>query len=197
MTSSISTYEIQDTHHFDDDFHDLFTELDQLEPFDIKKEELAAQLAALLSYSNETRSEFSRISGWKKSRVSNVLNGRGNPTFKTLWEFSRYLGYEADLIFRLPNKAHAKQPWSITRQEIQNSYVPSSQYWHINIDVQSAAEVAIDMLSGNHKTYYLSISAATNSIDQQQHTYFIPTKPTSTITVPKLEIKELACQKII
>ena len=172
--------------------------MDQLEPFDIKKEELAAQLAALLSYTNETRSEFASISGWKKSRVSNVLNGRGNPTFKTLWEFARYLGYEADLIFRLPNKAPAKQPWSVTRKETQHAHAIASQYFHI-VYVQSAKEVAIDLLSGNHKTHYLGIDVATNSksLNQPLHVYRMPMKPTNTNTAPKSETKELVCQTII
>jgi len=103
---------IQDNFKFNDKLYDLFSELDRLDPFDIKKEELAAQLAALLSYAGETRSEFASKSGWKKSSVSNILNGRGNQTFKTLWEFAQYLGYEADLHFRRSTESPAKQPWN-------------------------------------------------------------------------------------
>ena len=89
----------------EEDFHSLFDDLEALEPFDVKKEEVAAQLAALLSHKKTTRSSFSRLSGWKRSRVTNVLNGNGNPTFKTLWEFAKHLGYEADLNFRLDRKS--------------------------------------------------------------------------------------------
>jgi len=95
-----------------DECRDLFSDLEPLDPFDIKKEELAAQLCALLAYTETTRTELSNISGWKKSRISSILNGNGNLTFKTLWEFARYLGYEADLNFRKPRKNQAKQPWS-------------------------------------------------------------------------------------
>ena len=156
MTGSTSVYAIQQDLPSEKDFHDLFAELDELEPFDIKKEELAAQLAALLSYTNKTRSEFAVSSGWKKSRVTNVLNGRGNLTFKTMWEFARCLGYEADLNFRRPNEAPAKQPWRRIKEEVQYLSSKDTQPCYV-IHLQTAHEVARDMKEGNHKDYYFSI----------------------------------------
>ena len=158
MTSSTHIYAIQEDLPSEQDFLDLFAELDQLTPFDIKKEELAAQLAALLSYANVTRSDFAFKSGWKKSRVTTVLNGSRNPTFKTLWEFARNLGYEADLIFRLSNETPASQPWQCRKthtyeyyHEIESQYLPC-------IRIQTAEEVVLDIVNGKHEGHYYSIS---------------------------------------
>lgn len=103
------------------DFQDLFAELDEIDPFDIKKDELAARLTALLSYSHETRSSFAKISGWPKSQVTALLNGKRNPTFKTVWEFARNLGYEADLTFRKSDEAPSRQPWQV-KINVQKNY---------------------------------------------------------------------------
>lgn len=201
MTSLISASVIEDSFPTEDDFHDLFSDLEQLEPFDIKKEELAAQLAALLSCVEETRSGFANKSGWKKSRVSNVLNGRGNPTFKTLWEFARYLGYEADLHFRRPNELPAKQPWNFRKQEIQStSRIEKCSLYPF--EVQTAKEVAKDMLEGKHKELYLSITTSTYSNSFGQPQQFpdrnnLPHKLTFTIPAPRLDIKETICQKML
>ncbi|MGZ8160404.1 MAG: hypothetical protein ACXWT4_16570 [Methylobacter sp.] len=182
----------------EEDFHDLFAELDQLDPFDVKKEELAAQLAALLSYADISRSRFASISKWKKSRVTNVLSGDANPTFKTLWEFARCLGYEADLNFRQPNKAPTKQPWHIEKLEIQHTIaiecMPDSFLQH-----QTVHEVFMDMLTGNHKDFYLSISAPNNldrnmlnNLDQHMSLprAYPSTMNTIPLTIPKLKAKE-------
>ena len=156
MTSSTSIYAIQENLPSEQDFQDLFAELDQLTPFDIKKEELAAQLAALLSYADETRSGLARISGWKKSRVTNILNGSGNPTFKTLWEFARHLGYEADLIFRMSNETPANQPWQCRKKYTYQDHGIESQYFPI-IRIQTAEEVASDIVNGKNEDHYYSI----------------------------------------
>jgi len=112
------------------DYLDLFGELDEIDQFDIKKEEISAQLTALLSYSNKSRTELSEISGWKKSRVTNILNGRGNLTFKTIWEYAKFLGYEADINFRTPDQVPAFQPWNIRNQEMQ---------WKIDIRIEAVS----------------------------------------------------------
>ena len=125
-------------------FYDLFAELDALEPFDIKKEELAAQLAALLSYTKTTRSDFAQVSGWQKSTVTSVLNGKRNPTFKTLWEFAHYLGFETDLIFREPNELPARQPWQ--PKECQS------------LHFQKAENVVLDVEKGCHYEFYVGFN---------------------------------------
>ncbi|MEI6707410.1 MAG: helix-turn-helix transcriptional regulator [Methylococcales bacterium] len=125
-------------------FYNLFAEFDALEPFDIKKEELAAQLTALLSYSKTTRSDFAQLSGWQKSTVTAVLNGKRNPTFKTLWEFARYLGYEADLVFREPNELTARQPWQ--PKECQS------------LHFQRAEKVILDVEKGCHYEFYVGFN---------------------------------------
>jgi transcriptional regulator with XRE-family HTH domain len=128
----------------EENFYDLFAELDGLEPFDIKKEELAAQLVALLSYTKKTRSDFAQMSGWQKSSVTAVLNGKRNPTFKTLWEFARCLGYEADLIFRSANELPAHQPWQPKKYN--------------RLEIQAVEKVALDIKNGCHYDCYIGFN---------------------------------------
>jgi transcriptional regulator with XRE-family HTH domain len=135
---------IQENTLDEQNFYDLFAELDALEPFDIKKEELAAQLTALLSYTKTTRSNFAQVSGWQKSTVTAVLNGKRNPTFKTLWEFAHYLGYETDLIFREPNEPHHRQPWQ--SKECQS------------LHFQKAENVVLDVEKGCHYEFYVGFN---------------------------------------
>ena len=96
-----------------------------------------------------TRSAFARSAEWKRSRVTNVLNGSKNPTFKTLWEFARKLGFEADINFRMPTEAHALQPWQKNTRIIPRAM--------IDIHYQTAFEVARDIINENHKSHYLSL----------------------------------------
>jgi transcriptional regulator with XRE-family HTH domain len=143
------------------DFHDLFSDLAPLQPFDIKKEELAAQLAALLAHTDTSRSEFAALSDWKKSRVTAILNGNGNPTFKTLWEFARFLGYEADLHFRRPEDAHAQEPWNskspaFTQDDIRAGIAQALSTF--SIQIESAHQVAHALTQGNHKNAYFSLT---------------------------------------
>ena len=146
------------------DFHNLFSDLAPLAPFDIKKEELAAQLTALLAHTDTSRSEFAALSDWKKSRVTAILNGNGNPTFKTLWEFARFLGYEADLHFRRPEEAHAQEPWNskspvFTQDDIRAGIAHIAQALStFNIEIESAHQVAHALTQGNHKNAYFSLT---------------------------------------
>jgi transcriptional regulator with XRE-family HTH domain len=148
------------------DFHDLFSELAPLEPFDIKKEELAAQLAALLAHTNTSRSEFAALADWKKSRVTAVLNGNGNPTFKTLWEFARFLGYEVDLHFRRPDEARALEPWNskipVFSQDQIRKGIEQILSTH-SIKMESAHQVADALNQGKHKTVYFSMALKNES----------------------------------
>jgi transcriptional regulator with XRE-family HTH domain len=182
----------------EEDFYDLFAELDELDPFDVKKEELAAQLAALLSHADINRTEFAAICKWKKSRVTNLLSGDANPTFKTLWEFAKCLGYEADINFRHPNKALTKQPWHIEKLEVRQTitleYMTNSYLQH-----QTVNEVFLDMLTGNHKEHYFCIANLGNSgrnmlnnLDQRMPSLsdYSSTMSTIPFTIPKQKVKE-------
>lgn len=141
--------------------NDLFSDLKPLDPFDVKKEELSAQLCSLLAFSEKSRTEFSYLSGWKKSRITKLLNGKSNPTFKTLWEFAGFLGYEADLNFRKQNEVHANQPWSSRTVESQYTICTDTK---LVFKCQTAKEVAKDMREGNHQQYYFSVSMQNNSM---------------------------------
>jgi len=138
------------------DYRDLFADIEPLEAFDIKKEELAAQLSALLAHTDTSRSEFATLAHWKKSRVTALLNGNGNPTFKTLWEFASFLGYEADLHFRLPSEARALEPWN-SKQLTPNPIAILDALSAIDIEMQSSDEVFHDMLNGHDRKAYFSI----------------------------------------
>jgi len=133
----------------------LFADIDDIDLFDTKKAELAANLSGLLAYSGLTRTQLSVKSGWKKSRITNILNGRGNLTFRTLWEFSRALGYEADLVFRKPNEVHARQPWQKNTQ-IPHTYSISSVY---PLVVKTASEVKDDFIKNKNQTHYVTCSS--------------------------------------
>jgi transcriptional regulator with XRE-family HTH domain len=177
----------------EEDFHDLFAELDQLDPFDIKKEELAAQLAALLSYADLTRSEFAAISGWKKSRVTNVLSGDANPTFKTLWEFARCLGYEADLNFRTPNAVAVKQPWQLNQLIYHDHYVHNNNQKAPYITVQTVQEVITDFKNGTHESFYYCIKPKLKDITHAWNK--LETLNSSSIPPLSIQLVEIKEQK--
>lgn len=165
MTNSTSVTVIQENDTYENQFGALFADLDELEPFDVKKEELAAQLAALLSFAKVNRSDFARKSGWSRSRVTNVLNGSKNLTYKTMWEFARQLGYEADLIFRLPSQHMPLQPWQSSSTYVAYQHldedISTRTYPHSDIvlEFQSAVEVAIDLDNGRYKNCYISLAS--------------------------------------
>lgn len=193
--STIAICAIKDTPttEKEEHFHDLFAELDQLDPFDVKKEELAAQLAALLSHADLTRSEFAVISGWKKSRVTNVLSGDANPTFKTLWEFARCLGYEADLNFRTPNAVSAKQPWQLNQLIYHAHYVDNNNQKTSYITVQTAQEVITDFKNGTHESFYYCIKPKLKDITHAWNK--LETLNSSSIPPLSIQLVEIKEQK--
>jgi len=201
MTNSTYVTVIQDNDPDEDEFHTLFADLAELDPFDVKKEELAAQLAALLSFSKVNRSDFARKSGWSRSRVTNVLNGSKNLTYKTMWEFARHLGYEADMIFRLPNHHMALQPWQTSRPD--NTHLETiegkianrdSKYARFVINIQSVEEVASDINDGRYSNYYFSlITPDSTGLTRSEHKALSQTSvsiPTSSISfIPEFNIR--------
>lgn len=164
-------------------YHALFDDIDDIDPFDTKKEELAANLSGLLSYSGLSRSQLSVKSGWKKSRITNILNGRGNLTFKTLCEFSRTLGYEADLIFRKQNESRARQPWQKITEISHNLYSVTSVF---PLVVKTADEVKDDFIKNNNQTHYVTCSSR----------YILPTSSLQhmpSCSMPNIKITTTAC----
>ena len=145
----------------DDELGDMFADLPELNALDIKKDEIATNLAALMSFSGVNRSSMAAFVQWQKSRITKVLSGRGNPTITTIWEFCTALGYDFDVVFRSPEEECVKQPWErahlpwlATGDQVHLEY----SFPQIAFTLQSAAEVAGDLVRGQGRAHYLSIS---------------------------------------
>jgi transcriptional regulator with XRE-family HTH domain len=153
MTTSTSLVTTQQSHALDD-FSDIFSDLEPIAPFDLKKDYLAAQMAALLAYSGKSRADLVEELGWKKSRVSSVFSGKCNLTIKSIWEFSTFLGFDFDVVFRSSGELPLNQPWQIKEIEvIPMNMKPVGDF----IKIQSAREVAHDFLTGNQNAIYVSV----------------------------------------
>jgi antitoxin component HigA of HigAB toxin-antitoxin module len=142
-----------------EEFDDVFADLPPLEGFDFKKHEIAAQLAALLSFANKTRSAIASELQWKKSRVSNVLSGRSNLTVKTVYEFCSSLGFDFDVTFRRPSESRPKQPWqgqALTMPVIQQAERPLL----FMLRLQRPSEVATDLWTGSAGIAYSRVDEA-------------------------------------
>ncbi len=145
----------------EDNSFDAFSDVGQVDPFELKKDHLATQLAGLMSFCKKNRSEMAADLGWEKSRVTKVLSGKQNLTVKSIWEFSSCLGFEFDISFRSPVALPPKQPWQIRAdtflQVIGRRFSDrlSLKSFPI-IEIQSADEVAADMSAGKYKNFYIS-----------------------------------------
>lgn len=139
----------------------MFSDLEPLSAFEIKKDSLATQLAALMSYCGKSRSDMADELGWKKSRVTSVLSGHNNLTIKTICDFATHLGYDFDVIFHSYDHPRPMQPWQIQRKETSSLPMISLQTLNLPIETQSAKEVAIDLLSGKGRETYFSFNTGT------------------------------------
>ena len=93
----------------------LFDFIDELEPEDIQKEVVAADLSMLLVHSDYSRTRLGADLGYGKSRISRILSGDENLTLKTLTKVADALGYTFDVVFYNKNYPKPKQPWNIDR----------------------------------------------------------------------------------
>ena len=134
---------------------DMFAEIPDLEPFDVKKDELAAQLAALMVHCKMNRSMIAERLGWTKSRLTKVLSGKGNSTFKTIYEFSQELGYDLDVVYRTKHQKRCPQPWETTKNHIVNSEESISSAGY-TVVVQSPQEIAESVQRGTAQALYIS-----------------------------------------
>lgn len=149
------------------DHFDIFSDLPPLDPFEIKKDEIATQLAALMSFAKKNRSTVASSLNWEKSRMTSVLSGKGNPTIKTIYEFCGSLGFDFDLVFRSPTEERPEQPW---QKAIFNEILPAriqpeyhyADFTPVTVRLQTANEVAVDFFNGNSKEFYLSLDIASN-----------------------------------
>ena len=136
---------------------DMFADLPPLDLFDLKKTEVATHLSALMSCTGNTRSSVAASLRWKKSRITQVLSGNGNPTIKTIFEFCSAIGYDFDIAFRKAAAPRVSQPWqNIERASVepQPAYIPP-----IRLTLQYSAEVERDVLFGRTAPAYIRIDA--------------------------------------
>ena len=138
-------------------FGGLLDEVEASDPFEVKKDQLAVQMAALMSFAGKTRSEMGELLGWKRSRVTSVLSGRCNLTAKTVHDFSSRLGYDFDVIFKLAHEASARQPWAKAATTVLIELKPPKDSFSRVLHVQTAPEVAADIAAGAEKSYYISL----------------------------------------
>jgi transcriptional regulator with XRE-family HTH domain len=127
---------------------DIFSHLQPISAFDVKKDYIATQLAALMSFCEKSRSDMAEGLGWEKSRITRILSGENNLTIKTIWEFSSYLGFDYDVVFHSADQRRPQQPWQIERREI-----VFSQFWNtlnqeINLPGILVTQAAYD-ITGN------------------------------------------------
>lgn len=140
-------------------WEDIFSSLPPIDKFEHKKDEIATELAALMSFCQKSRSLMADDLGWKKSRISKVLSGNGNSTVRTIWEFCGVLGYEFDVIFRTKSEKKVKQPWQkVDAPMVVDQKYPSPRY-PFAFRVQERQEVAKDLRDGTGAAFYIHIVA--------------------------------------
>lgn len=92
-------------------FAHVFGNLRPVDLFEVKKSEIASNLAALVVHAGITRAELAQRLGWSKGRLSRALSGNENATLKTLYAIVDALGYDFDMTFRSAEAVGPKQPW--------------------------------------------------------------------------------------
>lgn len=124
---------------------DFFESMSPLDPVDIKLEQLAAHLSALLSLSRTSRAEIAEKLGVERSQITRLLGGNANPTIATVVKFCFALGYDADVIFRQHSDQRARQPWEnieLTKRGIELSDIRYSKQMLTNV---KAGDFDIDL----------------------------------------------------
>lgn len=107
----------------------------EIDQFDEKKEQVANDLAALLAFSEVSRTELAEALSWKKSRISKVLSGNENLTLKTISEIVEKIDYDFDIIFRKKVNAPALQPWFVNHEADTNSAQKISEIAQHHLDM--------------------------------------------------------------
>lgn len=140
----------------EEELFDMFAGLPPQNPFDVKKDHFAADLAALMVHAGKSRAEMARDLDWPKSRITSVLSGKNNLTVKTIYEFSAGLGYDVDVVFRLPSEQPAPQPWARVELVVVNNTETSA----FQVELQTAKQVERDIYNGVERPFYLSVGLA-------------------------------------
>lgn len=154
----------------------LASDFDDDELFDIKKDQIATDLICLMAQAGLNRSELSGSLGLPKSRITKLLSGKENLTIKTIFLFSRKLGFDFDVIFRHSSEQRTPQPWAVG--EVSHA---TRNFIKSRFECQTANQVLGDLRSGSNATHYLrykdpdnekpSASVNLNHVSQK---FFIP-----------------------
>lgn len=144
---------------------ELFPDLPPEDPFDVKKFELAADLAALMVYANETRASMANHLSVNKSRITSILSGRQNLTIKVIWDFCSALDYDFDIVFRRFEMHHRPQPWhgssalseSSAFHDAEHPQVSSHKSVIPTFTLQDGEQVQKDIATGDIAPAYIRI----------------------------------------
>ena len=153
MSKEISTaLDLDDVMDFD------FFDFSDIDPIDLKKEAIAANLCSLMAFKNISRVELAEKLDWKLSQVSKVLSGRQNLTISTISKVCFALNYDFQISFHEKHEQLNVQPWERNLQTIVNLQEnnESIEQWHTLYKKQSPVEVVIDILSNKICDHYLS-----------------------------------------
>lgn len=142
----------------------LFDFIDELEPEDIQKEVVAADLSMLLVHSDYSRTRLGTDLGYGKSRISRILSGDENLTLKTLTKVADTLGYTFDVVFYNKNYPKPKQPWNIDRDNKKLAVSKKVSTRKVfNLELQTGDQVVSDVLAGNESDRYIRVTEGNDS----------------------------------
>ena len=151
MSKEISTaLNLDDVMDFD------FFDFSDIDPIDLKKDAIAADLCALMAFKNISRVELAKKLNWKLSQVSKVLSGKQNLTISTISKVCFALKYDFQISFHEEHEQLNVQPWERNLQSIVNLKNNTTENWHVLYKKQSPVEIVIDILSNKVSDYYLT-----------------------------------------
>ena len=131
--------------------NDMFEDLPALDPFEVKKQYLAADLLAIVAFKGISKASLAENLGWHKSAVTRLFSGKSNPTVKTIWSLSTFLGYDFDITFRKHDQPSHPQPWHTC--EVVSRNTPSqltAQFLHF-VEAQTPEQAKSDLNNGIQK----------------------------------------------
>lgn len=160
--TALVAQDLQETH---EPRPDMFGDLPDFDLLELKYDEVATGLNALMVHSHRNRSSMAKFLRWQRSRVTKVLDGESNPTVKTLCQFSWALGYDFDVVYRLPGEQRPDQPWEKRALAATAAVIDVRLDFdqpHIVLAIQTADEVANDISDGRAQSHYISLSVASH-----------------------------------
>jgi len=103
-----------------DDLEGLLTDEDH-EEMDLQ--EIPIHMAALMVHCGKNRNQMAELLGVTRARITNLLN-KTNIETKTIYRFTKALGYRFEVVFKKQGEHSSLQPWN---EVAQFAVVPSSE----------------------------------------------------------------------